>query len=52
MSWSATGRSPPPAACAVVNQFFERVPAEFVTSYVTDRGRLAPAEIAAAARSA
>ncbi|MBH0239898.1 eIF2B alpha/beta/delta subunit family protein [Methylobrevis albus] len=34
---------------AVVNQFFEVVPAVLVTSFVTDRGLLAPAEIAAAA---
>lgn len=34
---------------AVFNQFFEVVPAALVTSFVTDRGLLAPAEIAAAA---
>lgn len=29
----------------VRNQFFERVPADLVTSYLTDRGALAPSEI-------
>lgn len=37
---------------AVFNQFFEVVPAALVTSYVTDRGLLAPGAVADAARAA
>jgi translation initiation factor 2B subunit (eIF-2B alpha/beta/delta family) len=35
----------------IVNQFFETVPAEYVTAYLTDRGVLTPAELGALAGS-